>query len=260
MPKFRQKSSSQRREPKPTASWLVLGITAARLVACGQKTTHITPVKSRDHRKKYSVGQRLSVRAFVGGPTEAHIHITSVQRVPAGSIDFHTARELGHVRVDDFREAWVAEHDDTYTGTAPLERFDSRHAHRDVWVLRFALDRSDFGGLPAAHSEEGYTDNPARAMPEEMPAVRDQQWEFHIGRPARDREARRQTMVAVERMAQPLDKRANAARAAARIKGVDVAREFRVYDRLAAHSTRDRALRQLELIESRVFPRLGNAA
>jgi hypothetical protein len=179
MPRFRQKSSS-RRASRPTASWLVLGPTEARLVAHGQRTTHLQPVKPSHHRKRFHPGQRLSVKAYVGGPTEAHIHITSVQRVPAGSIDFHTARELGHVRVDDFREAWVAEHDDTYTGTAPLERFDSRHAHRDVWVLRFALDRMLPVRFLAQNSEEGYTDNPARGLKDEPPALYDHEWKQHV--------------------------------------------------------------------------------
>jgi hypothetical protein len=146
-----------------------------------------------------------------------------------------------------------ADREPEYAGDA-LERFDRRHAHKEVWLVRFALDRTDRGGLPAARSEEGYTDNPARAMGEEMPAVLGDAWEQHIGRPARDRETQRQAMIHADRITQTTSERLTAARAAAQAKGFDMRDEFRRYDRLVLRERHADALEQLALIESRVFP------
>jgi hypothetical protein len=166
------------------------------------------------------------------------------------------------MRVDAFQIAWVEDHDQAWLDQveaelitdAMLERFQRRHAHREVWVVRFALDRTDRGGLMAAKSEEGYTDSAARAVSEEMPAVRGWQWEQNISRPSRDREARRQQMLAQDRAALDTTQRVAYARHAASTKGLDMRSEFRLYDRLVRLDRAVEALRQLELIESRVFP------
>jgi hypothetical protein len=257
MPRFRN-APSRRRQPAPTAKWLVLGLTEARLVAHGQRATHMLPVKPSHHHKRFLPGQRLAVKAYVGGPTECHVTVTSAQRVQLRYVDYIAARELGHPYVDAFRAAWVAEHEPDHEGDA-LERFDRRHAHREVWLVRFALDRTDSGGLMAARSEEGYTDNPARAMREEMPAVRGVDWEHHIDRPARDRETQRQAMIRTDRTTQTTSERLAAARAAAQAKGFDMRDEFRRYDRLVLRERPGEALEQLALIESRVYPRRAAA-
>jgi hypothetical protein len=257
MPRFRN-APSRRRQPAPTAKWLVLGLTEARLVAHGQRTTHLLPVKPSHHRKRFHEGQRLTVKAYVGGPTECHVTVTDAQRVQLGQVDYAAVRELGHPYLDAFRVAWVAEHEPDHEGDA-LERFERRHAHKEVWLVRFALDRTDRGGLPAARSEEGYTDNPARAMPEEMPAVRGLDWEHHIGRPARDRETQRQAMIHADRTTQTTSERLASARTAAQAKGFDMRDEFRRYDRLVLRERHGDALEQLALIESRVYPRRAAA-
>lgn len=123
MSTFRRKPS-HRRKPKLQASWLVVGYDTSRSILYHGRTTHIQPVRSSDHPKRYTPGQRLAVKAFVGGPTECHVHIHRVERVQLRDIDYPTARELGHFRLDAFREA-----------------FDGPD-HKWVWVLRFAVDRT----------------------------------------------------------------------------------------------------------------------
>jgi hypothetical protein len=273
MPRFRN-APSRRRQPAPTAKWLVLGLTEARLVALRQRTTHLLPVKPSHHRRRFHEGQRLAVKAYVGGPTECHVVVTAAQRVQLGHVDYAAVRELGYIHVDMFRIAWMWDHDREWCADAhiametgereredapELERFDRRHAHKEVWLVRFALDRTDRGGLPAARSEEGYTDNPARAMGEEMPAVLGDAWEQHIGRPARVRETQRQAMIHANRITQTTSERLAAARAAAQAKGFDMRDEFRRYDRLVLRERHADALDQLALIESRVYPRRAAA-
>jgi hypothetical protein len=269
MPKFRS-SPSHRRHPSPTAKWLVTGLKIASDIQYGRRTTYMLPVKPNHHRRRFHEGQRLSLKAFVGGSTLAHVVVSDAQRIQLGQLDYSLVRELGYVRLDQFQVAWVEEHDQAWTAKLLEEfpdhvdvgerfcrkedRFQARHAHREVWVIRFAVDRTDSGGLLAAKSEEGYTDSVARALPEEMPAVRGFDWELHIGRHARDREARRQAMLAATRAALTTEQRVTAARRAAASKGLDMRSEFRLYDRHVRLERVVEALRQLELIESRVFP------
>jgi hypothetical protein len=178
MPRFRN-TPSRRRQPAPTAKWLVLGLTEARLVAHGQRTTHLLPVKPSHHRKRFHEGQRLTVKAYVGGPTECHVTVTDAQRVQLGRVDYAAVRELGHPYLDAFRVAWVAEHEPDHEGDA-LERFDRRHAHKEVWLVRFALDRLLPVRFLAQRSEEGYTENAARALRDEPPALYDHEWKQSV--------------------------------------------------------------------------------
>jgi hypothetical protein len=252
MPHFRR-SPSHRRQPSPTAKWLVLGMTEARLVVHGQRTTHLTPVKPSHHRKRYLPAQRLAVKSYVGGVTECHVVVSDAGRIQLGQVDYGLVRELGYIRVDAFQEAWVAEHEPDFDGE-PLERFQRRHAHREMWVIRFALDRTQAPRLLAARSDELYVENAAMALAHEFPALTPDEHEFHIARPARDREARRQQMLVADRAALDTGQRASYARHAASTKGLDMRSEFRLYDRLVRLERAVEALRQLELIESRVFP------
>jgi hypothetical protein len=172
-------SSSHRRQAAPVAKGLVLGFTEARLVAHGQRGVHIASVKPDHHRKRYLAGQRLHVKAFVGGPIEARIIVTSAERIQLLDVDFPLARALGHVRLDDFRSAWVAEHEPAFDGD-PLERFERRHAHRDIWAIRFALDRAAPPRLLAARSDELYVESPAQAMADEPEALSAAEWKLHV--------------------------------------------------------------------------------
>jgi hypothetical protein len=121
MPRFRN-APSRRRQPAPTAKWLVLGLTEARLVALGQRTTHLLPVKPSHHRKRFLSGQRLAVKAYVGGPTECHVTVTDAQRVQLGHVDYAAVRELGYPYLDAFRVAWVDEHETAWRAGETVAR------------------------------------------------------------------------------------------------------------------------------------------
>jgi hypothetical protein len=195
MPRFRQKPSS-RRAPSPTAKQLITGPTIASDIKYGRRTTHLLPVKPSHHLRRFHDGQRLSLKAYVGGPTEAHVHVTSAERVPLRDVDYVTVRELGYVRLDQFRVTWVEEHDEAWTAKLLEEfpdhidvgerfcrkedRFDRRHAHREVWVIRFALDRMLPDRYMAQRSEEGYTDSAARGLKDEPPTLHEHEWKAHV--------------------------------------------------------------------------------
>jgi hypothetical protein len=213
MPRFRQKPSS-RRAPSPTAKQLITGPTIASDIKYGRRTTHLLPVKPSHHLRRFHDGQRLSLKAYVGGPTEAHVHVTGAERVPLRDVDYATVRELGYVRVDEFRAAWVKDHDQAWLEStdaellvdAMLERFDRRHAHRDVWVIRFALDRmqpprfmADGGrdrgsfrkrpdgrwqyveSAENAEADRGYTSVLSLSVDQEAPdALTDEEWKAHV--------------------------------------------------------------------------------
>jgi hypothetical protein len=187
MPRFRQKPSS-RRAPSPTAKQLITGPTIASDIKYGRRTTHLLPVKPSHHLRRFHDGQRLSLKAYVGGPTEAHVHVTSAERVQLRDVDYATVRELGCIRVDEFRVAWVQDHDQAWLEStdaellmdATLERFDRRYAHRDVWVIRFALDRMLPNRYMAQRSEEGYTDSAARGLKDEPPTLHEHEWKAHV--------------------------------------------------------------------------------
>jgi hypothetical protein len=185
MPRFRN-APSRRRQPAPTAKWLVLGLTEARLVALGQRTTHLLPVKPSHHRKRFLSGQRLAVKAYVGGPTECHVTVTAARRVQLGHVDYAAVRELGYPYLDAFRVAWVDQHETAWRAGEKLaevdllERFERRHAHKEVWLVRFALDRLLPVRFLAQRSEEGYTENAARALRDEPPALYEHEWKQSV--------------------------------------------------------------------------------
>jgi hypothetical protein len=252
MPHFRRKPSS-RRAAAPTAKWLVTGLSIAAEIKYGRRTTHLLPCKPSHHRRRFHEGQRLSVRAYVGGPSECHVTVTSAERVQLRDIDYPTVRELGYIRVDGFRAAWVADNEPAYKDDG-LERFDHRYAHKDVWLIRFRVERAVPPRLLAERSDELYVDTAARALREEMPALSEEEWRTHIAPASRDREHARQLMLTAARSEQSVAVRVAHARSAAAAKGLDLRSEFRRYDRLVLHDRVGDAVRQLELIESRVFP------
>jgi hypothetical protein len=124
MPRFRN-APSRRRQPAPTAKWLVLGLTEARLVALGQRTTHLLPVKPSHHRKRFLSGQRLAVKAYVGGPTECHVTVTAARRVQLGHVDYAAVRELGYPYLDAFRVAWVDQHETAWRAGEKLAEVEN---------------------------------------------------------------------------------------------------------------------------------------
>jgi hypothetical protein len=203
MPKFRR-SPSHRRAASPTAKWLVTGPTIASQIQYGHRTTYMQPVKPSHHRRRYHEGQRLSLKGYVGGSTLAHLIVTDAERIQLGQVDYSLVRELGYIRVDAFQEAWVAEHDPAHEGD-PLERFQRRHAHREMWVIRFALDRTAAPRLLAqagrdrasyrklsdgrwqyapsaedAEADRGYTSAASQSSPGELEVLSDEQWKRHV--------------------------------------------------------------------------------
>jgi hypothetical protein len=220
MAKFRQQPS-RRRQPNPSAKWLVLGLTEARLVAHGQRSVHIAFVKPSDHRKRYVAGQRLQVRAFVGGPTEARVTVTTAERIQLADVDYGLVRELGYVRLDQFQVTWVERHDEAWAAKLLEEfpdhadvgerfcrkekRFHARHAHRDIWVIRFDLDRAETPrmlaqggrdratyrklpdgrwqcaeGAEDAEADRGYTSVDAFSLREAGRALSDEEWKESV--------------------------------------------------------------------------------
>jgi hypothetical protein len=265
MSRFRHKPSS-RRAAAPTAKWLVTGPSIAAEIKYGRRTTHLLSCKPSHHRRRFHEGQRLSVRAYVGGPSECHVTVTSAERVQLRDVDYPAVRELGYIRLDDFRAAWIEENDQAwFVGLQqrfPLavpsyfnrDRFDQRHAHKDVWLIRFRVERAVPPRLLAERSDELYVDTAARALREEMPALSEEEWRTHIAPASRDREHARQLMLTQARSEQSVAVRVAQARSAAVAKGLDLRSEFRRYDRLVLHDRVGDAVRQLELIESQVFP------
>jgi hypothetical protein len=152
---------SHRRKPKPTASWLVVGYDTSRDILYHGRTAHILPVRSTDHRKRYHEGQRLAVKAFVGGPNECRINVLAVDRIQVQDIDYPTARALGYIRVDQFREDW-------------------EKPHQWVWVIRFVVDRTAAPRLLALHSEDLYVENITLALPDEPEALSEDDWKRHV--------------------------------------------------------------------------------
>lgn len=299
MSKFHRPPSG-RRQPRTTAKAIALGLTLAGKVARGEQHAVLMPVRlpleNRDgYRKRFAPEQRLAVRGYVGGSTLAHLIVTDAERIQLGHVDYGLVRELGYIRLDAFQLAWIREHDEPWwrgvqerlEGQPPtdetfdefMERFQRRHAHREMWVIRFALDRTetprmlaqagrDRGshyigsdgrwhyrpGAEDAEADRGYTSVDALSLRDVGRALDDEAWERHVGKAARDREVRRQAMLAQDRAALDTGQRASYARHAASTKGLDMRSEFRLYDRLVRLERAGEALRQLELIESRVFP------
>jgi hypothetical protein len=267
MPRFRRKPSS-RRAAAPTAKWLVTGPSIAAEIKYGRRTTHLIPCKPSHHRRRFYKGQRLSVRAYVGGCSECHVTVTSAERIQLRDVDYQAVRELGYIRMDQFRVTWVEENDQAWSAKLQEEfplnvierfirkenRFDSRHGHKDVWLIRFRVERAVPPRLLAERSDELYVDTAARALREEMPALSEEEWRTHIAPASRDREHARQLMLTQARSEQSVAVRVAQARSAAAAKGLDLRSEFRRYDRLVLHDRVGDAVRQLELIESRVFP------
>jgi hypothetical protein len=98
------------------------------------------PVKPNHHRRRFHEGQRLSLKAFVGGSTLAHVVVSDAQRIQLGQVDYGLVRELGYVRLDQFQEAWVAEHDPAFARSA---------ARTATWANRRKPTASSTDALPA---------------------------------------------------------------------------------------------------------------
>jgi hypothetical protein len=254
MPKRFSHPPSRRKQPGPVAKWLVTGTRAAGEIARGDRTVHAIPVRAQDHPRRYNEGRVLLVKSYVGGRTEARVNVHDASRVRLDTVGFDLARELGARNVDHFKESWVLEHDE-YDGDDLIGRFDGRWAGREVWIVRFSVDRTLPPRLLASKSEELYVESQARAMPDELPALSEDEWRTHVHEPSRKRaEARLDDQAKLRREA-GLYPRIVSAKAQARLKGYDVRDEVRRLDRLIVQGRVDAVVRQLELLEARVYPR-----
>jgi hypothetical protein len=261
------RSTARRKQRNLSARWLVTGTNAATAILHNGRTAHLQPVRSGDHRSRYSPGQRLALKAYVPGPTDANLIIDSVQgprqHFHLGDVDYQTARDLGYIRLDDFQIAWVEEHDpdwlDRYQGDTPITdaivaRFQQRWAGKLAWLLRFHIDPTAAPRMLAARSDELYVENEAMALKGEMPALYEDQWKLHVGPQSRYREQDRLAQRRAEREAKTSEARLLDAKRAAKAKGADIRDECRRFERLTEQGQTEKAMRQLALIETRAFP------
>lgn len=243
MPTFRHRPS-HRRDPRPVARDLVIGHDNAKAVNRGTSTLHIRPVQPRDHFKRYQPDQTLNVRAFVGGPTWCKIAIIEADRVPlTAALNLANAKRAGHRTTTDLRAAFEHSYGE---GGRP---------DRLVWVLVVRLDKSETPRLLAARSDELYVSTPATALADEPEALSEEDWKRHVGKPSELRAIVRTAEQILERAATSNTVRIVDARMRARVNGYDMRDEFRRYDHLVQQGRAQDALRQLEAIESRVFPK-----
>jgi hypothetical protein len=163
-----------RKQRRRDARWLVTGMNAAAAIQNHGQTRYLLPVRSGDHPKRYSAGQRLALKPYVPGPTSAHVILARVERIYVGQVDDTTARELGYEGAETFRLAWVREHDTDWwqrleehsqTEEGILEdpmvaygkvqaRFEHRWAKRKLaWLLTFTLDTVTAPRMLAASPE-----------------------------------------------------------------------------------------------------------
>lgn len=125
-------------------------------------------------------------RNHMGEVTRPAVHatITSVRREWLGSITFADARACGHRTTDDFKVAWVREHERVVgeawalhvLGEAGVRaelvaRFTRHHAAREVWVVDFHLSGGRDQFLAAGSRGGDYTTTPARALDPDAPCV-----------------------------------------------------------------------------------------
>lgn len=210
-----------------------------------------------------------------------------------GDVDFTIARALGHVRLDDFRIDWVRHNDQAWWERADqeaaaasvepdelrganeilderaLERFNRRWAPKLAWLLTFTVDTVAQPRMLAAapsiydpqkenaegrDEDRGYTTADARALNGEHPALTDTEWAAHVGPESPYRRAERIAAQKQAREAKGWQERLAWAKSTAKAKGADIRDECRRFDRLMEQGKTEKAMRQLELIEQRVFP------
>lgn len=199
------------------------------------------------------------------------------------------ARELGHYRLDAFWRHWIVNHDQAWyvrhlTEEGPAsdkeieERFGTRWKPVAVWLIRFDIETesaprllAESGGSDAfrpgpdgrwlyaprdtdREEDRGYTSSDSRSLEDELPALTDEQWAKHVGPKSAYRGQDRLAVQRADRAASSVEQRYTTAKATARSKGYDIRDEVKRYDRHVQRGETEKALRQLERIETRVFP------
>lgn len=165
-----------------------------RDIRAGRKTATRRPVKA-GKPCRYRPGKSYAVQPGRGKSATCRIKVTSVTRELVGDITHADAVAEGFRTTDDFKAYWIALHEpawlkheiamleeaenddgvvldrDTWITRRSIDLFDRNHARRPVWAITFTLDTAPVGRFLALQSDELYTNNPARALPDEPEAV-----------------------------------------------------------------------------------------
>jgi hypothetical protein len=194
-----------------------------------------------------------------------------------GHVTDPIARELGYANLEEFHDSWVEYNDpewfarwmDDGAVMDIADRFEQRWAPKDAWLIRFRLDHTAAPRMlaaapssydPAKENDEGrdedrgYTTSDSRSVPDEHPALTDDEWERHIGNRSAFREHARLRAQKAEREAASLKDRITRAEQAAKIAGHSLRSELWVLNGYLRDGKTDKARRQMERIEQRVFP------
>jgi hypothetical protein len=222
----------------------------------------LTRVKRPDER---TPEEESRVRHGKGRPPLQQIGrilITDVRRERLGEITFSDARREGFRTAAEFKAAWVRDHDgkwlarqDDPSDVELAARFDGAWADTEVWVISFEHQSQQMFLTPAARpagTERGYadalTDERGRriVMPDEPEAVHPDIVEGWARQSERAHQDRRSAQRAVDRRLLDREDRVKRARAAAKLKGIDVKPEVR------ALRAAQRSRRTEETIERRI--------
>ena len=148
---------------------MILTPKLAFAVSGGRVTLHREPRTGTD--KPYRADRSYAVQGRAGREAICRVVVHKVIPATVDDLTFEQARAAGYRTTADANDAWAAQH-----GTATT----------DVWVIEFALDRSERPVYLAQRSEFGYTNDKRRAMPGE-PEVIDRATLSWITTDARDR-------------------------------------------------------------------------
>ena len=148
--------------------------TLARAVADGRKTQTRRIVKG-DKPCRYKEGHDYAVQPGRGKQAITRLKVLEVREEPVGQVSHHDAKAEGFRNTAAFKAYWVRLYDREWAEeheeeTDAVIRFNARHAHRLVHVIRFEL--ADVPRYLASqldvltgHTDDGeYTTNRARSI------------------------------------------------------------------------------------------------
>lgn len=134
---------------------MIFGKTLVKPVLEGRKTQTRRLVKPGELECYYRPGRKYAVQSGRGKPAIARITVLDVRRQRLGDLTFDDARAEGFRSRDAFFAYWTDLHG---------------HVDQDleVWAIRFCIAEDQ---LRLLAKDGGYTETPARAIPEEPEAV-----------------------------------------------------------------------------------------
>lgn len=209
----------------------------ARAVMRGAKSQTRRPVKPGEQRCRFHPGGSYAVQPGRGEPAIGRIVVTRVTRERLVELTPADADAEGFATVAEFARTWLDLYDPSYRGALDhatddeaLDRWRTRFAGVDVWAITFVPDLAARPRLLHRHSERGYTDVAADALPDEPEAV--EPWfQERITRDAHERAAAARQAELDELGARDLADRIDRLERAANLSGVDVSREVRALRR-----------------------------